>query len=105
MVDADFLNNFHKPIILINSARGKSVVLKDLLKAIKNGKVIGACLDVLEIESHSFESVNISKDKQISELLEKGNVVFSPHIAGWTFESKHKMASVIIDKINDSFLN
>ena len=105
MVDADFLNNFHKPIILINSARGKSVVLQDLLKAIKNGNVIGACLDVLEIESHSFEAVDFSKNKRISELLEKENVIFSPHIAGWTFESKHKMATVIIDKIKQLFFN
>jgi D-3-phosphoglycerate dehydrogenase len=105
MVDANFLRQFHKPIIFINSARGKSVVLKDLLNAIKNGNVIGACLDVLEIESHSFEAVDFSQDKQLSELLQNDNVVFSPHIAGWTFESKYKMAAIVVDKIKDSFLN
>ena len=105
MVDASFLNNFHKPFILINSARGKSVVLMDLLNAINKGKVIGACLDVLELENHSFETVNFNENQHISELLEKENIIFSPHIAGWTHESKNKMAQVIISKLFNEFID
>ena len=104
MVNTIFLNKFQKPIILINSARGKSVILKDLLQGIKNGKVVGACLDVLEIENHSFETVDISDSNSLSELLKKDNVLFSPHIAGWTYESKNKMAKVIIDKLYNEFV-
>ena len=104
MVNTSFLNKFQKPIILINSARGKSVILKDLLKGINNGKVVGACLDVLEIESNSFETVDISKNRHLKELLKKDNVLFSPHIAGWTHEAKNKMAQVIIDKLHNEFV-
>ena len=104
MVDANFFNKFRKPILFINSARGKSVVLKDLLNAINNGKVIGACLDVLELESTSFETVDFSENRHVSELLEKENIVFSPHIAGWTQESKNKMATFVIEKLKRKYI-
>ena len=103
MVDANFINSFKKPILFINSARGQSVVLEDLLQAINTKKVIGACLDVLAVESYSFESIETQIDSCLSELLLKENIVFSPHIAGWTFESKLKMAEVVIDKIKQNF--
>ena len=105
MVDLDFLKNFKKSIILINSARGQSVVLKDLVKAINLGFVKGACLDVLEIENHSFESLERAKEKVINELKNKQNVLFTPHIAGWTHEAKLKMAEVVIDKVKRIFVD
>ncbi len=104
MVDLSFLESFKKPILLINTARGQSVVLKDLLIAINKGIVLGACLDVLETESHSFESLGTKQHSVLKELLEKEEVIFSPHIAGWTFEAKKKMATVVIDKIKKVFV-
>lgn len=101
MVNAEFINAFVKPFWLINTARGKSVVTQDLAEALKSGKVLGAALDVLEYEKSSFE--HLFSDRNIPQafqyLLEADNVLLSPHIAGWTFESHEKLAQVIVDKI------
>lgn len=100
MVNTDFIAAFSKPFWFINTARGKNVVTQDLVQALKNGKILGAALDVLEYEKLSFEQVdvdNISEDLQY--LFGADNVILSPHIAGWTFESHQKLAEVIARKI------
>ncbi|MFA7446045.1 MAG: 2-hydroxyacid dehydrogenase [Flavobacteriaceae bacterium] len=100
MVNADFINKFAKPFWLINTARGKSVVTTDLVEALKNGKILGAGLDVLEYEKLSFEKMdsdNIPEDLQY--LFDSDNVILTPHIAGWTFESHQKLAQTIAQKI------
>ena len=99
LIDYSFLNSFKKSIILINSARGRSVVLKDVLKALDSKKLIGACLDVLELESSSFEVLK-GDNTIINELLKRQNIIFTPHIAGWSDEAKIKMAEVLIEKIS-----
>ncbi len=105
MVNTKFIEAFSKPFWLINTARGKSVVTKDLVSAIKKGSVLGAGLDVLEYEKSSFESLFSSDElpKPLQELLLLNNVILSPHIAGWTVESKEKLAQVIVDKILQKF--
>lgn len=104
MVDADFINAFTKPFWLINTARGKSVVTKDLVTALQSGKVLGAGLDVLEYEKASFESLfNSELPEAFKYLIEAENVILSPHVAGWTIESKEKLAQTIVDKIKARF--
>lgn len=100
MVNEDFILSFKKPFWLLNTARGKNVETKDLIKALKRKLILGAGLDVLEFEKSSFEGFNkneISKDFQA--LIQMSNVVITPHVAGWTIESKEKLAQVIVDKI------
>lgn len=101
MVNANFINAFAKPFWLVNTARGKSVVTQDLADALQSGKIMGAALDVLEYEKSSFE--HLFSDDTIPPafqyLLDSDNVLLSPHIAGWTFESHEKLAQVIVDKI------
>ena len=101
MVNSKFIEKFKKPFWLINTARGKSVVTADLVSAIKEGKILGAGLDVLEYEKSSFESLFTSEElpQDLQELLKLENVILSPHIAGWTIESKQKLAQVIVNKI------
>tara|TARA_R110000850_G_scaffold201744_1_gene327572 strand:+ start:9985 stop:11343 length:1359 start_codon:yes stop_codon:yes gene_type:complete len=101
MVNADFINAFQKPFWLINTARGKSVVTSDLVEALKSGKVLGAGLDVLEYEKLSFENLfdAESKNESFEYLRQAENVLLTPHIAGWTFESHEKLAQTIVDKI------
>lgn len=100
MVNADFINAFAKPFWLINTARGKSVVTKDLADALQSGKVLGAALDVLEYEKSSFEHLFEGEiPEEFRYLLEADNVLLTPHIAGWTFESHQRLAQVIVDKI------
>ena len=104
LINADFIKQFSKPFWLINTARGKSVVTRDLVTAIKQGAILGAGLDVLEFEKSSFESLfEHDLPLELSELLMMDQVVLSPHIAGWTVESKKKLAQVIVTKIIDNF--
>lgn len=101
MVNENFINSFAKPFWLINTSRGKNVVTSDLVAALKSGKIIGAGLDVLEYEKLSFENLLTNDDvpEALNYLLQAKNVIMSPHIAGWTFESHKKLAQVIVDKI------
>ena len=104
MVNSDFINQFSKAFWLLNTARGKSVVTPDIILALKKGQLLGAGLDVLEFEKSSFESLFSNKiPASLSELLSMDNVILSPHIAGWTIESKEKLAQVIVDKIVRKF--
>lgn len=101
MVNQNFINQFAKPFWFINTARGKAVQTADLVEGLKSGKVLGAALDVLEYEKSSFESMfsDQTLPEPLQYLIQANNVLLSPHIAGWTIESKEKLAQVIIDKI------
>jgi D-3-phosphoglycerate dehydrogenase len=105
MVNAEFINSFSKSFWLINTARGKSVVTADLVSALKSGKILGAGLDVLEFEKLSFETLFDSDNlpNSLKELFMMDNVILSPHVAGWTVESKEKLATVIAEKIIETF--
>ena len=100
MVNSNFINAFAKPFWLINTSRGKNVITEDLVSALQTNKIIGAGLDVLEYEKLSFEHLfEEHKPAAFEYLLHSENVLLSPHIAGWTIESKEKLAQVIVDKI------
>ena len=102
LFDAKFISEFKKNIYLINTARGKCVKTADLNTALETGKVLGACLDVIEFESVSFENLNINQET-LSKLLSFTNVIVTPHIAGWTQESYLKLSSFLGEKIEASF--
>ena len=101
MVNSAYINAFAKPFWIFNTSRGKNIVTADLVTALQSGKILGAGLDVLEYEKLSFET--LFQDKNTPEafqyLLEADNVLLSPHVAGWTFESHERLAQVIVDKI------
>ncbi len=103
MVNSKFIQAFNKPFWLLNTARGKSVVTNDLVSALKTGKILGAGLDVLEYEKASFENLFKNNDENMPEafryLIQAQNVILTPHVAGWTVESKEKLAQTIVDKI------
>lgn len=101
MVDAAFINGFAKSIWIINTSRGKNIVTADLVAALQSGKVLGAGLDVLEYEKLSFETLfqDATTPEAFQYLLNAKNVILTPHIAGWTFESHERLAQVIVDKI------
>ena len=101
MVDANFINAFAKSFWILNTSRGKNIVTADLVAAMKTGKILGAGLDVLEYEKLSFETLfqEDSTPEAFQYLLDATNVVLSPHVAGWTFESHERLAQVIVDKI------
>jgi D-3-phosphoglycerate dehydrogenase len=95
-----FLSSFKKNIYVINTARGKCLNTADLVKHMKSGKVLGACLDVLEYESTSFENIDITDlPEPMQYILKSEQVILTPHIAGWTHESNYKMSKIIADKM------
>ncbi len=99
-VDKDFLKKFRKPIYILNTARGLVLNTKDVVKAMKKGRVLGVGLDVLEYEEQSFEAFKGDDlPKPFQYLIKSDRVVLSPHIAGWTMESKLKHAQTIVRKI------
>ena len=105
MINTNFINSFSKDFWLINTARGTSVVTKDLVKALKVGKILGAGLDVLEYEKSSFENLfsNNKMPEAFKYLISADNIILSPHVAGWTIESKEKLAQTIVEKIKKRF--
>ncbi|MEM9143122.1 MAG: 2-hydroxyacid dehydrogenase [Bacteroidota bacterium] len=105
MINTEFINAFRHPFWFLNTARGNSVVTEDLVKALKAGKILGAGLDVLEYEKASFE--DMFSDNTLPEafeyLIQAQNVILSPHVAGWTAESKEKLALIIVERIKERF--
>ncbi|MDX1333362.1 MAG: 2-hydroxyacid dehydrogenase [Robiginitalea sp.] len=105
MVDERFIGEIHNPFWLLNTARGKCVKTGDLVKGLQSGKVLGAGLDVLEYEKASFES--LFQENQMPAafkyLIEAQNVLLTPHVAGWTVESKEKLARTIVEKVKAHF--
>ena len=100
MFDKIFIDNCKKNFYIINTARGQVVKTSDLVKGLKSGKILGAALDVLEYEESSFEHTkSLLKIEDFKFLSKSNNVLLSPHIAGWTVESKIKLAQVLVDKI------
>ena len=98
--DNKFFSSFSKPFIFINTSRGKLVDTLALVENLKKGKIIAAGLDVLEYEKNNFESLIANgKNKVLSELIDMENVIITPHVAGWSYESFYKLAKFLAEKI------
>jgi D-3-phosphoglycerate dehydrogenase len=100
-INIDFINQMAKPFWLINTSRGNQVVIDDLLEAMENKTIKGAGLDVLPFEKSSFEQLD--HNPQLQQLIDNPLVLLSPHIAGWTHQSKERLAQVIVDKVKGRF--
>lgn len=105
MFNSEFINGFQNSFWLLNTARGKCLVTEDVVEALKNGKILGAGLDVLEYEKSSFEDMFVDDQMPAAfqYLIHAENVLLTPHVAGWTTESKIKLAQTIVDKIKAEF--
>ena len=99
LFNKEFIQKFDKPFWLINTSRGKIVNTPDLVDALNEKKILGAGLDVIDIESSSFNNIEKELNPYFNELINLKNVIITPHIAGWTFESNVKLSQIIIDKI------
>ncbi len=98
MVNKDYLSKFQKKIHFVNAARGEIVVLQDLVDLLKTGKIYSAALDVLENEK--INSLDNNQLKTFNELKELPQVLLTPHVAGWSFESYAKINDVLVSKIH-----
>ena len=99
LFNKEFIQKFDKPFWLINTSRGKIVNTPDLVVALDEKKILGAGLDVIDIESSSFNNIEKELNPYFNELINLKNVIITPHIAGWTFESNVKLSQIITDKI------
>ena len=97
MVNTTYLSKFKKKIILINTARGEIVPLADLAESFSMGFVRAAALDVLENEK--LNELTPVQREGFRNLVSGGNVIFTPHIAGWTVESHIKINVALVEKI------
>lgn len=97
LVESDYWKKFKKPLVLINTSRGNIIQTKALLEALDSGQIIGACLDVFENE----KPITYTKEENLlfEDLFARENVLVTPHIAGWTVESKERLADLLLDRI------
>jgi D-3-phosphoglycerate dehydrogenase / 2-oxoglutarate reductase len=100
MVGAGWLSRFRKQVILMNMSRGGIVNLSGLLGALQSGKLAGACLDVLPEEPLTPDL--LQSDKILQELLQMDQVLITPHIAGWTMQSKMLLGNILLQRIADA---
>ncbi len=96
-VNDQFIESIKNNIILLNTARGEIMTLKTLVKYLKSGKILAAGLDVLENEK--MAKLTEEQDRLMAELFEMDNVLFTPHVAGWTVESYIKISETLGEKI------
>ncbi|GGG83293.1 2-hydroxyacid dehydrogenase [Parapedobacter pyrenivorans] len=95
MIDDEYLYHFRKPIFFLNGARGGIVDVPSVLKAVDEGRILGAAFDVLPVEK--FPAL---KDTDwYSQLAQNERIILSPHVAGWSVESYFKIAAILVDKL------
>ena len=103
LINKNFIESCAKPFWLINTSRGSCIIINDLVKGLKDGKVLGAGLDVIAFEKKSFEKLTVNENDQsnLNYLNSSNNVILTPHIAGWTQESKIGLVKIALEKIKN----
>ena len=97
-LDAHFVSTMHKPFFVVNTSRGAVVDTEALVQGLESGKVRGAALDVLECENMQADGID-TPSAALRYLMQSPRTVLTPHVAGWTVESKYRLAAVLADKI------
>ena len=97
-LDAEFIETMSHPFYLINTARGAVVDTEALVAGMESGKVLGTALDVLEYENMQADGLG-DVLPAMQYLMASPRTVLTPHVAGWTAESKYKLAAVLADKM------
>lgn len=95
MVDKEYLFHFRKPIFFLMGARGEIVDIPAVLHYLDLGKILGAAFDVLPVEKFPA----LSEQTWFDNLIQRDNVLLTPHVAGWTFESYFKLSDILADKM------
>ena len=101
MIDKKFLDSFKNPFYLINTARGPIANFSNIRYGIEQGIILGACLDVLENEK--LNTLNESQEEDFNFLSKQPNIIFSPHVGGWTQESYKRINEVLAQKIKKAY--
>ena len=94
----EFLSSFKNLKYIINMARGEVLSLKGLSKILFEGNLSGVALDVLENEK--LNTLTPEERNIYQNLFDHEKTLFSPHVAGWTFESYERINHVLAKKIS-----
>ena len=97
MVNDEYLRHFKKPIFFITLSRGEITSTRAILNGIKNGQILGAGLDVLEVEKYP----KLAEQEWYKDLINEPKVLLSPHVGGWTFDSYRKISEVLANKLKN----
>lgn len=96
-VNKDFFDGLRWPIYFLNLSRGPIVNLADLKEAIDTGKVVAAGLDVLPNEK--LDKLDQTERALYTNLFARKNILFTPHIGGWTDVSRSNIEARVLSYI------
>ncbi|GAA4847617.1 NAD(P)-dependent oxidoreductase [Algivirga pacifica] len=97
LVSQSYLDGFHKPLFLLNLGRGEIMSLKTVQWGLQSGKLRGAGLDVLENEK--LHTLTEEQKEVFDWMIQQENILFTPHVGGWTYESYERINEVLVRKI------
>ncbi|MFY0600457.1 MAG: phosphoglycerate dehydrogenase [Cyclobacteriaceae bacterium] len=102
LFDSSYLREFKGVKVILNTARGEVMKLSAVVELLEEGKLLGAGLDVLENEK--IRKLSAEEEKVFGRLKEFDNVILTPHVAGWTFESYERINKVLVKKLQEAGL-
>ncbi|MDF2542488.1 MAG: 2-hydroxyacid dehydrogenase [Herbinix sp.] len=106
MINEDTFALMKKGVYIINTSRGALINSEDLLDALKEEKIGGACLDVYEEETELFYedmSDTVIRDDVLARIISMPNVIVTSHQAFLTKEALHNIAETTLSNCREYF--
>jgi D-3-phosphoglycerate dehydrogenase / 2-oxoglutarate reductase len=102
LANTTFFNSLQQRPFFVTTCRGPVTETAALIDALKNGKIAGAALDVLENEK--INALTASEKDNLDFLTTHRNVIVTPHIAGYSHEAFLRMPEILLSKLTSLHL-